>query len=63
MTLMNDTEFTPYEEEAVLRFLKDYINKDNLQIYSHAFSEYLLTAYIKLTKSVESYHDTMGYSE
>ena len=63
MTLMNETNFSPYEEEAILRFLRDYVNKDNLSIYTHAFSEHLFTAYIKLTKSVEAYCNAMGYSE
>lgn len=61
--LMNDTDFNPYEEEAVLQFLKDYVNKETLSIYSGTYPKYLLTAYLKLTKSVEDYRKAMSYSE
>ena len=58
-----DKVFTPLERQALLTFLKDYINCDSLSTYLGVQVKHLFVAYLKLQKEQEEWEDAMKYSE
>jgi len=60
---MENINLTILEQEALLRFLKDYINKENLSIYNYDTQQYLFLAFVKLQKSIDNWCKALGYSE
>lgn len=55
--------FSPFEVEALIEFLKDYTNRENLSIYEGALPRHLYLAFMKLLKSKEQWNEAMKYSE
>ena len=55
--------FSPFEVDALLEFLKDYTNKDNLSIYEGALPRHLYLAFMKLLKAKEQWNEAMEYTE
>lgn len=51
------------EVEALLIFLKDYINKDNLSAYNGSTIRDLFLAYVKLQNAKEEWEEVMKYTE
>lgn len=60
---MEPIKLTQFEVEALIEFLKDYINRDNLSIYEGALPKYLFLAFIKLLKAKEQWDEAMSYTE
>ncbi len=60
---MNNLNFTIFEQEALLQFLKDYINRDNLSIYDRSIPRHLFLAFVKLQNSVDKIHEGLEYTE
>lgn len=56
-------ELTIFEEEALLEFLKDNINRESLSKYEGCIPRYLFLAFVKLQKAVDTWHEAMGYTE
>ena len=52
-----------FETKALLQFLKDYINRENLSIYQGVMPRYLFLAFLKLQHNVDKYEEAMGYTE
>lgn len=60
---MDYTEFTIFELNAVLQFLKDYINETNLSNYEERFIKHLFLGYLKLEKQKEEWEKAILYTE
>ena len=62
-TSLNLDELNIFERKALLTFLKDYINRENLSIYEGSLPRYLFLAFLKLQISVDAWEDAKGYME
>ena len=60
---MDSINLTIFERKALLQFLKDYINRENLSIYEGALSRHLFLAFLKLQLSVDTWEEAMAYTE
>lgn len=61
---MENINLTILEQEALLQFLKDYVNKNNLSIYNYYDTiQYLFLAFVKLQSSVDNWNKALKYSE
>ncbi len=60
---MDSIKFNIFEIKALLTFLEDYVNKDNLSIYESALPRHLFLAYIKLQKAKNEWEEAMSYTE
>lgn len=58
-----DINFTPFEVNALLEFLKDYISRENLSIYEGAMPRHLFLASLKLQKAKDTWEEAMKYTE
>jgi len=56
-------DFNIFEQKALLQFLKDYLNKDNLSIYEGSILRFLFLAFLKLQLSVDEWEESMSYTE
>lgn len=61
--LMDSINLNIFERKALLQFLKDYINRENLSIYEGVMPRYLFLAFIKLQASVDKWEDLKGYMD
>ena len=61
--LMDSINFTIFEEKALLQFLKDYINRENLSIYEGSIPRHLFLAFLKLQLSVDNWEEAMKCTE
>lgn len=52
-----------FETRALIQFLKDYINRENLSIYEGSLPRHLFLAFMKLQRNMDNYHEAMGYTE
>ena len=60
---MDVNELNIFERKALLQFLKDYINRENLSVYEGALPRHLFLAFLKLQLSVDNWQEAMGYTE
>ena len=60
---MDINVLTVFERKALLEFIKDYINRDNLSIYEDSTIKHLFLAYLKLQIEEDKYQEAMGYTE
>lgn len=58
-----DIDFTPFEVDALLEFLKEYVSRNNLSIYEGAMPRYLFLAFLKLQKAKDTWEEAMKYTE
>ena len=58
-----DINFSIEETEALVIFLKNYINKNNLSIYKEDVPKHLLLAFVKLINAKEEQLQKMAYTE
>ena len=56
-------DFHIFEQKALLQFLKDYLNKDNLSSYEGSMLRFLFLAFLKLQLSVDEWEENMSYTE
>ena len=56
-------DFNIFEQKALLQFLKDYLNKDNLSNYEGSILRFLFLAFLKLQLSVDEWEESMSYTE
>lgn len=56
-------DFNIFEQKALLQFLKDYLNKDNLSSYEGSILRFLFLAFLKLQLSVDEWEENMSYTE
>ena len=56
-------DFNIFEQKALLQFLKDYLNKDNLSSYEGSMLRFLFLAFLKLQLSVDEWEENMSYTE
>ena len=50
---MNTDTLTIFEQQALLRFLKDNLNRETLSVYSDNTPYSLLLAFLKLQKNID----------
>ena len=60
---MDVNELNIFERKALLQFLKDYINRENLSVYEGTLPRHLFLAFLKLQLSVDNWQEAMGYTE
>lgn len=57
------TDLTIFEREALLEFLREYVNRDNLSIFTSAVVRHLFLAYMKLEKEQKYEEEALAYTE
>ena len=60
---MKITELNIFEQKALLTFLKDYVNRENLSKYQGVMPRYLFLAFLKLQLAVDDWNDKAGYMD
>lgn len=60
---MDSIKLNIFEIKALLTFLNDYINRDNLSIYEGTLPRHLFLAYVKLQKTKDKWEEAMSYTE
>ena len=58
-----DINFTRFEVQVLLQFLKDNINKDNLAAYEKSVVRNLFLAFLKLQDAEDKQQESMAYTE
>ncbi len=58
-----DIDFTFFEVDALLEFLKEYVSRENLSIYEGAMPRQLFLAFLKLQKAKDTWEEAMKYTE
>lgn len=61
--LMDSINLNIFERKALLQFLKDYVNRENLFKYEGSVPYFLFLAFIKLQASVDEWEDLKGYMD
>ena len=61
--LMDKDDFTPFERQVLIIFIKELATRDNLSTYSGAFVRHLFLAYLKLEKEDEEWQESIRYTE
>lgn len=60
---MNTDTLTIFEQQALLQFLKDNLNRETLSIYSDNTPYSLFLAFLKLQKNIDILNGGLGYTE
>ena len=60
---MGPNDLTHLERKALLTFLKDYLNKENLSGYENYIVRHLFLAYLKLQIEEDNWQEAMAYTE
>ena len=60
---MDCINLTPLERSALLEFLREYLNSENLSVYQSCFTKHLFLAYLKLEKAEKEWQEAMAHTD
>jgi hypothetical protein len=60
---MNTDTLTIFEQQALLQFLKDNLNRETISVYSGSTPHSLFLAFLKLQKNIDRLNEGLGYTE
>lgn len=60
---MNTDTLTIFEQQALLQFLKDNLNRETLSVYSGNTPYNLFLAFLKLQKNIDILNEGLRYTE